>query len=255
MNQRQSDVFSLQGRTAVVTGAARGIGRAIAELFVGAGASVFVADIDRAALDVFVESNRGQLRAVTLDQEDPASVREAFGEIVDCGGLDVLVNCAAIYPRAAFETVSIDFLDRMININLRGVFLCTREAVKQMKSRGGSIVNISSVGAVRTCIYDTISYGVAKAGVNGLTQLVALEYAEFGIRINSIMPGGIATDRGQQQRDDNIRGPFVQPGRIPLSGGLGEPQDVANAALYFASDASKYVTGQILAVDGGFLIS
>ncbi|WP_335339106.1 MULTISPECIES: SDR family NAD(P)-dependent oxidoreductase [Sphingobium] len=228
---------------------------AIVDLFKAYGATVIIADIDEELARSRVTDERTS--ALFLDQGDPASIERAFAIVAQGGGLDVLVNCAGIYPRAPLETVDTEFLDRMWDVNLRGVLLCTREAVKQMKPKGGAIVNISSIGASRVCIHDAISYGVTKAGVNGLTSLVGLEYAQYGIRVNAIMPGGIDTETAVATNPDRpIRGPFAEPGRVPLCGGqLGKPEDIAAAALYFASDASRYVTGQILAVDGGFLIS
>ena len=251
-------LFGLDGRIAVVTGAATGIGREIARLFHKAGATVVGADINEAELASLPDECPGAL-ALRLDQGDPASIAALFAAVdTQAGPLDVLVNCAAIYPFKPFEEVDTAFLDRMIDINLRGVFQCVQEAVKRMKvdDRGGSIVNIASVNSVRACIFDNVHYGVTKAGVNNLTVSVALEYAMHNIRVNSVLPGGVGTAQaGKAAGGYPLRGPFTQPGRMPLSGTVCAPQDIANACLFLASGASSYVTGQLLAVDGGFLIS
>jgi NAD(P)-dependent dehydrogenase (short-subunit alcohol dehydrogenase family) len=255
-------LYGLAGKTAVVTGAATGIGRETAALFARAGARVAALDINMAEAERFAASVReagGDAVAIPMDQSDPASIAQAFAGADDAyGRLDVLLNCAAIYPRAQFEEASPDFIDRMFDINARGVFLCTQQAVTRMKrSGGGSIVNISSVTALKAGIYDNVQYGMTKAAVNSLTASVALEYAEHGIRVNAIMPGGIATEAAiaSMQTGDPLRGPFMQPGRVPLGGENAAPREIAAACLFLASDASRFITGQLLAVDGGFLIS
>lgn len=254
-------LYGLEGKTAVVTGAATGIGRETAALFAQAGARVAALDINTAQADEFaaeVIAAGGEAVAIRMDQGDPASVAAAFAAVDAFGAPDVLLNCAAIYPRAQFEAATPDYLDRMYRINSRGVFLCTQEAVKRMKTNGGgSIVNISSVTSLRAGIHDNVQYAMTKAGVNALTASVALEYAEHGIRVNAIMPGGIATETAiaSTMTGDPLRGPFMQPGRVPLGGGNAAPREIATACLFLASDASRFITGQLIAVDGGFLIS
>lgn len=253
------EVFGLTGRHALVTGAAHGIGRSIAQVLHAAGATVFAADYDRAAVEGLAEELGERVEALTFDQADPDSICALLQAV---GGrtnrLDVLVNCAGIYPPAPFETVDVASVDRMFDVNLRGPFLVTQAAVPLMKALGGSIVNISSIGAVRCCLYDTVQYDASKAGVNGMTLSLALELAHYRIRVNAIMPGGVATERAAEvfaTATNPPRGPYAEPGRLPLRNGPAETQDIAYACLYLASDASRQVTGQILAIDGGFLIS
>jgi NAD(P)-dependent dehydrogenase (short-subunit alcohol dehydrogenase family) len=247
-------LFGLAGRTALVTGGAAGIGREIARLFHEAGADVIVADIDRDGMASLADELGDRLTAVHTDMADPQAIDALFAGVPR---LDVLVNCAAIYPMKAFEEVDVAFLDRMIAIDLRGVFLCTQHAVRLMKpAGGGSIINISSVNSIRACIFDNTSYAVAKGGLNSLVTTLAPEYGEFGIRFNAVLPGGVATDHGMRSVTEfPVRGPIMAPGRVPLGKRLCHPMDIANACLFLASDASAYVTGQLLAVDGGFLVS
>lgn len=250
-------MFGLNGKVALVTGAAAGIGREIVRLFHQAGATVVAADLNETALASFPQECPGA-RIVAFDQGDPASIAALFDYVDGVGPIDVLVNCAAIYPFRKFEEVDTQLIDKMLAVNLRGPFQCIQHAVARMKAgnRGGSIVNISSVNSMRACIFDNVHYGVGKAGVNNLTVSVALEYAEHMIRVNSVLPGGVVTEHAATASTGYpLRGPFTQPGRMPLGGVPCQPEDIARAALFLASDASRYVTGQLLAVDGGFLVS
>jgi NAD(P)-dependent dehydrogenase (short-subunit alcohol dehydrogenase family) len=256
-----SSLLSLKGKSAIVTGAATGIGREIAELFVQAGARVAAGDLNETELRGFVATAQAEGReafAQFMDVTDADSVKNFFAATEErFGGVDILVNSAGIYPKKSFETIDVAFWDRIMNVNLRGVFLTMQEAVIAMKQRGGgSIVNISSVNALKACIFDNIPYGASKAAVNSLTVSVALEFAGDNIRSNAVLPGGVMTAQAALSVQELMpRGPFTQPGRIPLGGVPAGPAEIANAVLYLASDASRYVTGQLLAVDGGFLVS
>lgn len=246
-------IFGLTGRKALVTGGANGIGREIARLYHRAGAEVIVADIDGAAIDAVAEELGDRVTAIRFDQGDPASIEALFSGL---DGLDVLVNCAAIYPMMPFEQVEVGFFDKMVAINLRGAFLATQQAVRLMKGKGGSVINISSVNSVRAIIFDNSVYGITKAGLNSLVATLASEYGSEGIRFNAILPGGVATDHAMNAvQDFPVRGGMMAGGRVPIGTGLCQPQDIANACLFLASDASAFVTGQLIAVDGGFLVS
>lgn len=253
-------VFRLDNKVAVVTGAASGIGQSIAETFARTGAQVIVADVNlEAALAVAqgIESQGGMASAMKVDVSNETNVSELFNKVVaEFGGLDILVNNAAIFPKRPFLEVESEFWDKLQSVNLRGTFLCLRESIKHMKRLGGgSIVNISSVSSMQAVVYHNAAYNASKAGVNALTRTTALEFAADGIRVNAVLPGGVQTAGAKAASSAiELKGPMLGQGRIPL-GGMGEPQDIANAVLFFASPASRYITGQLLAVDGGFLVS
>ncbi|MGF6222470.1 SDR family NAD(P)-dependent oxidoreductase [Pseudomonas sp. YL-218 TE3947] len=252
--------FRLDNKIAVITGAASGIGRGIAETFAQAGACIVVADLDHAAAEAaakaIVESG-GQAYAMAVDVSQESEVIAMFEDVVGrYGSLDILVNNAAIFPKKPFLEVDSAFWDSLQAVNLRGTFLCLREAIRHMKaSGGGSIVNISSVSSMQAVVHHNGTYNASKAGVNSLTRTTALEFGADGIRVNAVLPGGIPTAGARAASAAiELKGPIMGEGRIPL-GGMGDVQDIANATLFLASPAARYITGQLLAVDGGFLIS
>lgn len=256
-------LFGLHGRTAFITGAASGIGKATAKLLAQAGAAVVVADLDLAgAQAVATDIRDGGSRAIGVrcDVSSEVEVKAAFAEMTQAfGGCDVLVNNAAFRPKADFMEMSVEQWDHMHAVNTRGSFLCMREAIRLMRSggRGGSIVNISTIGSLQPTILANAHYDSSKAGVNALTRTAAMEFAGDNIRINAILPGGVDTEGSRNIRAAGLvaKGPMTAfPQRFPLQR-VAQPQELAQAILFLASPASSYITGVLLPVDGGYTVS
>lgn len=253
--------FALEGKVALITGAAQGLGQSIAELFLDVGASVVISDLNGAAAAATASAlaAKGATLGVAMDVADEGSVQAGFARAAEAfGGIDILVNNAAYRNKANTMDMSVDEWDIMHAVCTRGSFLCLREAVKQMRGRGGgSIVNISSMSAQHPTIYPNMHYDSAKAGVDAITRLSAVEFAKDRIRVNSVLPGGMATPGPDKMRamaaegGPKIEGPAVLPGRNVI-GRIADPIEVARAVLFLASDAASYVTGVELLVDGGF---
>jgi NAD(P)-dependent dehydrogenase (short-subunit alcohol dehydrogenase family) len=259
-----AEVFGMRGKTVVVTGGSSGIGKGIADLFVTAGAKVVVAGstVSKVSIAAAELKDRAEAGAdcigIAVDVTNEPSVIRLFDSAVAAfGGIDVLVNCAGIFPFAPFLEASVELWDRVYAVNTRGVFLCCREAVKLMKAarNGGAIVNVSSSSSQQTTVYGHAQYGSSKAGVNMLTKTIALEFARHRIRANAVLPGGVMT----QGSDDMLsgaelpEGPCMDPNRFPM-GRVGRVDEIANACLFLASPAASYITGQLLTVDGGFCL-
>lgn len=249
----------LQGRTAIVTGGASGMGRAVAQLFAAEGARVVVADVaveggeETAAL---IGKDGGEAQFVATDVSDaPAVARMVSAALSAYGGLDVAVNAAAIegetLPIADCED---ETFDRLIAVNLRSVFLCVKHEVRAMRAqgRGGSIVNIASTNSFRPQLHQA-AYTASKHGVLGLTRAAAVDHAGDGIRVNAVCPGGIDTPMLRKAIEARGRDPQDVADRLSLFGRFGTPDEIAEAALWLASEASSYTTGHALAVDAGYL--
>jgi 3-oxoacyl-[acyl-carrier protein] reductase len=241
----------LSGQVALVTGAARGIGRAIAETLAGAGAKIACIDVNAETLAetvTAIQSAGGEAEAFPCDVTDSKRVGEVVEEVVaKWGTLNILVNNAGITRDNMFLRMRDEQWDQVIAINLRGTFLFARAAVKPMlKAKRGRIVNIASVSGLMGNPGQA-NYSASKAGVIGLTRTIAREIASRGITVNAVAPGFIQTDMTAALGEEILAQVKKE---IPL-GRMGCPQDVADAVLYLASDAAGFITGQVLTVDGG----
>ena len=254
---RRMDVqrsLSLTGRVAVVTGASRGIGRAVALALAGAGADVCVAARTAADLDEVAEGIRAAGRRALVVPPDVSSagdVAKLMDRTADeLGGIDVLVNNSGIgEPHRALETTE-EIWDRHLDVNAKGTFLCCRAAAPHMVRRGtGTIVNVSSIFALKG-VPNYAAYSASKAAVIGLTRALAVEWARSGIRVNAVAPGYLATDINAEARADPERlAGLVRS--VPL-GRMGEPDEIGPLIVFLVSPASDYMTGAVLAFDGGW---
>jgi len=249
----------LDDRVAVITGAAKGIGAGIAERFVEAGAAVVILDVDgdgAAAMAVKL-SQRGPAMAIHGDVSNEKDVRQAIARIVDqFGRLDVLVNNAGIEVAGSIPDYTEEQWDRQLGVNLKGAFLCAKYAIQRMRGRGGSIVNISSVHAFASYAGNA-AYDASKAGMLALTRTLALEHGREGIRVNAICPGYIDTPMMDDwlltvpDKDSAMR----QVLAVHPLGRIGTPRDVADAALFLASNAASFISGATLVVDGAMTVA
>ncbi len=248
------DDFKLDGKTAIVTGAARGLGQAMALGLAEAGADIALVDIlDMAESKTQVEKLGRRCVTVTADLSKKDCVDEIVNTTVDkLGGLDILVNNAGIIRRAPLTEFTEKDWDDVMDINIRTLFFLSQAAAKVMikQARGGRIINTASLLSFQGGIL-VPSYTASKSAVMGLTRLLANELAPHRICVNAIAPGYMATDNTKPLRDDPARNKAILD-RIP-AGRWGEPDDLKGTAVFLASTAAEYMTGCTLAVDGGWL--
>ena len=239
----------LESKIAVITGGGRGIGKATAQLFTNEGATVVIAEFD----EVSGQSTANELGAhfIKTDISNEESVNALFNFVSSkFGQLDILVNNAGILADSILKKLDSDSFDAVINVNLRGVYLCGRAAASIMIEQGsGVILNASSVVAHHGNFGQT-NYVASKAGVIGITKVWARELGKDGIRVNAVAPGFIQTNMtaGMPEKVVNMMGD-----KVPLKR-WGQPEDVANAYTFLASDEASYITGAVLNVDGGVVV-
>lgn len=250
--------FRLEGRVALVTGAGRGLGRAMALALAGAGADLAICDVHRDDLESVVNEiqalgRRGLPLEVDITLGD--QVQSMIGQIAEqLGGLDILVNNAGVTSGSPFEDLPEADWERVIQVNMGGLFLCSKWAARQMigQARGGSIINIASIsGLIGNRGGNNSHYCASKGGVIALTRSLAVEWARHAIRVNALAPGYFVspmTDR-LKQRNAEFYAELVQ--RVPL-GRFGRDIDLAGAVVFLASPASDFVTGHVLVVDGAY---
>lgn len=249
------DEFDLTGKTAVVTGGSRGIGRGIAHGLADAGAAV--APLSRSEDDVArvaeeIQDRGGESCVVTADVADGADVTRAFDAVrEELGQLDVVVNNAGINPDDALgrpERVSDEAFDHVLGVNLGGAFTCARVAAEDLADRGGSVVNVASVGGL-VGLPRQHPYVASKHGLVGLTKSLAIDWAP-DVRVNCVAPGYVATDLTEDLVENEELAASVRE-RTPLDR-FAEPREIAAPVAFLASDAAAYITGAVLAVDGGW---
>lgn len=242
----------------MVTGGAKGIGETISRQLADSGVEVIVTGRDQGALDRLVKELtwRGlRAHARTMDVGDPDAVRAVFREVAETiGRVDLLVNCAGIIARGPAETYSDDDWLRVIATDLNGVFWCSREAAGPMLTAGsGVIVNVGSVAGL-VGLSGRASYTAAKAGLSGLTRTLALEWADRGIRVNTVAPGWTLTEMVRTGFETGKLDEEGLVGRIPL-GRLATTEEIAAVVIFLASEAAAYITGQVITVDGGYTVN
>lgn len=248
-------LFSLEGKTALVTGAGGGIGAELAKGLASAGAAAALCDIRADLLETVrkeIEADGGKASCHLMDVSDKASVDTAVGEIAArYGGIDVLVNCAGINRREGLLDVEESTYDRIMDVNLKGVFLVSQAVgLRMMEHRSGSIINIGShnTGAV---LGGVSVYAATKSGVLALTRSMAVEWAKFGIRANCVSPGHILTPLTVPTWEHKERSQYLKE-RIAM-GRPGTPGEIVGVCILLASDASSYISGSEYRVDGGCL--
>lgn len=241
----------LDGRVALVTGGADGLGRRIAECFCSEGAAVVVADINPVGareVAARLSAQGGRAVAATVDVTSEDEVDEMVATCVrEFGRLDAIVNNAGVVRDATLRNMTLADFRLVIDVHLQGVWLGTRAAAAVMREQGsGTIINMSSISG-KVGNPGQTNYSAAKAGIVGLTKAAAKELGRFGIRVNAIQPGLIRTAMTNSMRPDVLAQRLAE---VPL-GRIGEPDDVANVALFLASDLSSYITGAVVEVSGG----
>lgn len=247
--------MKLKGRVSMVTGGARGIGKAVVMALTREGSKVAIIDFDQEgafSLRDAIEKKGGEVLAIPCDISKSAQVKSTVDQVKKAfGRIDILVNNAGIIRRGTIETVTEEDWDKVIEVNLKGTFNCSKAVVETMKQqRYGKIINVSSIAGKMGDITSAPGYGPSKAGIDALTKTLARQLAPYGINVNGVAPHAIETEMSAQWSEERRREIIAS---IPL-GRLGKPEDVAEAVLFLASDQASFITGEILDVNGGALM-
>lgn len=247
--------MKLKSRVAVVTGAGRGIGRAIATALAREGADIVANDIDLQTAEETVEKIKAMGRRALAIKADVSNKREVNNIVKKTleafRKIDILINNAGVFSSTPVENMTEQEWTRIIDVNLRGVFLCSQAVIKPMKAqRSGKIVNLASLAGKVGGVFAGAGYAASKAGVICLTKSFAKQLAPYGINVNAIAPGVIETDMTRDWPEE-VKESFLK--QIPL-GRFGRPEDIAEAVVFLVSDAANYITGEIMDVNGGYLM-
>jgi len=251
MREKYKKLLDYTGKTVLVTGAAQGIGRGIAEVFAAQGAKVLIADIKTQMAQSAAADLRGQGRqakALPVDLADRDAIQVLFETVPE---LDVLIHNAGCYPLCPLMDINPQVLERTMSINLLSLFWLTKAALPLfIRQGGGNLLVTSSVTGPRVAYPGLTHYAASKAGVNGFIRSAALELAPHNIRVNGVEPGMVRTPGLGGLGDQELSESMAQDGGIPMRR-LGEPEDIAHAMLFLGSDEASYITGQTIIVDGG----
>ena len=245
--------MQFENKVAIITGAKQGIGFGIALAMAKEGCNIVVSDIDQAGAEAAaaeIAKLGVQTLAVACDVSKKENVDNLIAETIKkFGKLDILVNNAGVYPYKAFAEMTEADWDRVMNVNLKSVFLCSQAAAKEMKA-GGKIVSISSIASL-VGFDNLVHYCASKGGINGFTRALALELASKKINVNAVAPGAIETPGSTVTMTDEVK-----KGTLALIpwGRMGSPEDIGQAVAFLASDKADYITGQVLVVDGGWIL-
>jgi 3-oxoacyl-[acyl-carrier protein] reductase len=247
--------MKLKGKTAIVTGASRGIGKAIAEALVKEGASVALVDIDPRPLQEAssgINEKGGTASSIQTDVSDPEAVERMVSEVVQrFGSVDILVNNAGIILRGVFTDLARKDWERVLSVNLGGTFNCCKAVVHHMiEQGGGKIVNVSSIAGKIGDITASPAYGTSKGAINTFTKSLARQLAEFGINVNAVAPHAIETDMSAQWSEEKRRDVVSS---IPLKR-MGKPEEVAAVVVFLATEGAGFITGEVVNINGGYLM-
>ncbi|QQS60946.1 MAG: SDR family oxidoreductase [Candidatus Moraniibacteriota bacterium] len=243
----------VENKVALITGAGQGIGRGIALTLAKEGAHIIVSDINFENAQKVAEEARGfgsEVEVVGCDVSNKESVSEMFRKVDEkFGRLDILVNNAGIFPFSPLIDMEESQWDKVMEVNVKSLYYCTREALKRLPE-GGRIITVSSIASI-IGFEGLTHYCASKGAVNGFTHALSLELAPKGITVNAVAPGAISTPGADSGVDEETTNQFLKT--IPM-GRKGQPEDIANAVTFLASDRASYITGQVIVVDGGWTI-